>query len=301
MTESTDVSSASPPRQVGAAPNLAEVRTVEDDWSGVTRPADRRRRQNRLNQRAYRGFFVPVMMKVLIRMLGRRRQPLSEGLDQLVVSQESASATGTGPNGYLMIEHPQRRGVTYAFMQLAHLQYSLGNYRLTYLPSLIRLNAINALSENAHFIGISLQGICRDDLISPFNALGPKPLNRTPAEQLCPNNMLPTAQQQAIQHHPWTDLLPAPRLRDNVLAAIQSGALDEDELCADLMEVTQKDQEDGPYLIVWGQASDVANWEASTGFIRKWGGLLRGCPELIRSTNAWRLKRGERTLDIPWE
>ena len=35
-------------------PQLAEMQHPEDDWTGITKSADRRKRQNRLNQRAYR-------------------------------------------------------------------------------------------------------------------------------------------------------------------------------------------------------------------------------------------------------
>ncbi|KAI8668669.1 hypothetical protein NCS57_00679100 [Fusarium keratoplasticum] len=283
MAELREEISIPAPKRFGRVPQLVELRAPGDDWTGVTRTADRRRRQNRLNQRAYR----------------KRKQAQAGASEQLVVSQgQSASTSAFAPDGYLMIDHPRTRAVTYAFMQLAYMQYTLKNHRLTYLPSLIRLNAINALSENAHTIGLPLHGLCRDELISPFNALGPKLLDIVPVENTCPENMRPTALQQAVEHHPWTDLLPAPRLRDNVLNAITSGAIDEDELCADLMEISKSDEEDGPYLIVWGEASDVYNWEASIGFIKKWGGLLRGCPELIESTNRWRLKRGEKKLGV---
>lgn len=35
-------------------PQLVEMQDPEDDWTGKTKAADRRKRQNRLNQRAYR-------------------------------------------------------------------------------------------------------------------------------------------------------------------------------------------------------------------------------------------------------
>lgn len=47
-------SPAGSPVAVGRMSQLAELRDDEDDWTGVTNSADRRRRQNRLNQRAYR-------------------------------------------------------------------------------------------------------------------------------------------------------------------------------------------------------------------------------------------------------
>ena len=37
-------------------PQQAEVRTAEDDWTGSTNAAERRKKQNRLHQRLYRMF-----------------------------------------------------------------------------------------------------------------------------------------------------------------------------------------------------------------------------------------------------
>lgn len=37
-------------------PQLVEMQNPEDDWTGMTGAADRRKRQNRLNQRAYRQY-----------------------------------------------------------------------------------------------------------------------------------------------------------------------------------------------------------------------------------------------------
>ena len=39
---------------LGPMRQRTEVRSLEDDWTGVTSTADRRKLQNRLNQRAYR-------------------------------------------------------------------------------------------------------------------------------------------------------------------------------------------------------------------------------------------------------
>ncbi|KAM5343213.1 hypothetical protein ACJ41O_014179 [Fusarium nematophilum] len=267
---------ANAPRRLGRTPQLLELRDPDDDWTGVTKTSDRRRRQNRLNQRAYR----------------RRQLAQSD-------SPDNGHQVASSSDGYLMIEDPRIRGVTQAFMQLAHMQYLLRKPRLVYLPSLIRLNAINALSHNALLLGIPVEGLCADELISPFNALGPKmPEGTPPPTENCPENLLPTPLQVAVEHHPWTDLLPAPRLRDNVLNGITTGEVDEDVLCCDLLDVVTSQQRDDAYLIVWGDPSDVYGWEVSVGFLRKWGWLLRGCPELIESTNRWRMKRGEARLNI---
>ncbi|KAJ4321160.1 hypothetical protein N0V84_005512 [Fusarium piperis] len=264
-----------PPKRLGRMPQLLELRGPEDDWTGVTEAADRRKRQNRLNQRAY------------------RRRKLEQNEDKSVV------ATRLSLDGYLMIDDPQKRAVTYAFMQLVQMQHTLNNHRLTYLPPLIRLNAANALSHNAWTIGIPPESLCNDEVISQFNAFGPKTLLGITAEQSLPENLSPTQLQLSYAHHPWSDLLPAPRLRDNVLEGVMNKTVDEDELCCDLLGVVSSPEQDEAFLIVWGDPADVYGWEVSIGFFKKWGWLLRGCPELIESTNRWRQQRGEPKIVFP--
>ncbi|KAK7417808.1 hypothetical protein QQZ08_011504 [Neonectria magnoliae] len=248
-------------------PQLAELRDPEDDWTGITKAADRRRRQNRLNQRAYRR---------------RHTQPSQP------VHRETWAA-----DGYRFSPCPRARAVVYAFMELAYLQYSLRAPSTVPLPALIRLNALNGLSRNAASLGIPAEGLCSDDLISPFNSRG------GPSKWAsCPEHLRPTPLQLAIEHHPWSDLLPLPRLRDNILVAITSGGLDEDVLCHDILDVAGGSQCDEALLIVWGDPWDARSWEANVGFLKKWRWLLQGCNELIESTNRWRQSRGEDPLNI---
>lgn len=56
MESSVDLGnpSAALPLSVAVMPQLVELRDPSDDWTGVTSTAERKRRQNRLNQRAYR-------------------------------------------------------------------------------------------------------------------------------------------------------------------------------------------------------------------------------------------------------
>ncbi|KAM0351615.1 hypothetical protein ACHAPU_002625 [Fusarium lateritium] len=251
-----------------------EPQDPHDDWSGITEYRDRRRRQNRLNQRAY-----------------RKRKARNEALEH--VTPEALHT-----NGILIFTTPRERALAYAFMQLVQLQYSLNNIRPALLPSLIRLNAVNAVSSNALHIGLPLEGLCCDDLISPWNALGPEPAPGALVRTSCPESLRPTKLQTEIEHHPWVDLLPIPQLRDNMLRGYTSGAIDEDELCVDLLGLTSSQGLEDAYLIVWGEAHDASSWEVSVGFLKKWGWLLKGCTELIESTNRWRQQRGEAKLDI---
>ena len=85
-------------------------------------------------------------------------------------------------------------------------------------------------------------------------------------------------------------------MRDNMLRGIAAGLFEEDELCLDLVAVDGQLEADRAVLIVWGEAWDPRNWEASVPFLRKWGGLVRGCPEILEATNYWREKRGERKI-----
>lgn len=43
----------------------AAVRVPEDDWTGITNTAERRRLQNRLNSRLYRKYAVELTMQLL--------------------------------------------------------------------------------------------------------------------------------------------------------------------------------------------------------------------------------------------
>lgn len=68
----------------------------------------------------------------------------------------------------------------------------------------------------------------------------------------------PTTLQREIPHHPWLDIFPFPRMWDNLIRA--GDQLDDEE------------------------------------FAKKWGFFLQRCPEILRSTNIWRDRRGERPL-----
>lgn len=82
-------------------------------------------------------------------------------------------------------------------------------------------------------------------------------------------------------------------MRDNLIRA--GDDLDDDELCHDLTAFWDT-RSSNATLLVWGTPWDPGNWEVTEDFAKKWEVFLRGCPEILRSTNSWRARRGEKPL-----
>ncbi|PKS13061.1 hypothetical protein jhhlp_000402 [Lomentospora prolificans] len=287
-----------------------DMRDPSDDWTGVTSREERKRRQNRLNQRAHRR-----------RKNKQQQQAGPSGTEDIKVlpppaltsspartwsvspASSSASEWEAQHEGLLIMTCPRTVERMRRFLREAYEEYTLHAPNVGHLPSLIRLNLIDALARNAIRIGFDPNGLCDDDLISPLNYRGP-PLPDGSLVMLkwrddarrgadCPQALAPTHLQRTVLHHPWIDLFPFPQFRDNVLTSIQAGILDDDELCLDLIEFAGGADGRAPALIVWGEASDWRSWEVTGEFLRKWGWLVRGCAEMVAATNYWRQKRGE--------
>ncbi|SPN97313.1 uncharacterized protein DNG_00827 [Cephalotrichum gorgonifer] len=214
-------------------------------------------------------------------------------------SLQSRSAALHPPevSGWVLYASDGRSASFKALMQRAYEDYVLGGPRLTNLNALIRINVLNAMANNATRMGFTSPGLCDDDHISPYSLLGPPPPQQpTLPSPSCPECLLPTAVQKRLSHHPWIDLLPFPRFRDNTILGIEAGLLDEDELCMDISELPDTVKDRNPTLIVWGEPWNCRAWEVTPDFLRKWGWLLRGCPEILEATNYWRMTRGEKKL-----
>jgi hypothetical protein len=84
-------------------------------------------------------------------------------------------------------------------------------------------------------------------------------------------------------------------MRDNLLLAGE--AYNEDLLCNDLVEFKDIPNEQTG-LIVWSDPWNTASWEVSETFLRNWGWTVKGCADLQKSTNNWRLRRGEKPLSF---
>ena len=159
--------------------------------------------------------------------------------------------------------------------------------RLELLLSVKQYNIFTAMSKNAASIGLSMEAL-RHDIISPFNTSMPWVRNLPPS-------LRPTTLQQQIPHHPWIDLFPIASIRDALLQ--HEGEYDDEKLCHDIFGSCGKEQE-AVGILVWGEAWDPFAYEISERVARKWLWLFHDCIDVIRSSNYWRLKRGEKRLHL---
>lgn len=157
------------------------------------------------------------------------------------------------------------------------------------LLTLSKINVFRAFWNIISILGLS-DAWMHDDAISPFATFHPGYIDNT---QLLPPSLQPTALQRTRSHHPWLDLFPLPNMRDNLLRAQDS--FDEDQLCIDIMGFWDPSLE-SCFLFVWGEPADPRNWEVTENLLRKWPWMIRGCPELLESTNYWRRQRGEKMI-----
>ncbi|KAM6528918.1 hypothetical protein FALCPG4_009870 [Fusarium falciforme] len=273
MNPSEDPESISdfPVTVLGLMPQQLEVTGPGDDWTGVTSARERRRRQNRLNQRTHR----------------KRRAPDSSLSSETHPSgRESCSFS---PGDFDLPTEARHQRWTRVSEHTSN-SFACGIPIPLSLSMVIQLNAFNALVYNACLLGIKTETLCDVKIMSPFTGVGSYTV-----DERCPSTLYPTLAQRTIHHHPWIDLLPLPRLRDNLIRAFQ--IINEREIGSDIMSV-QAVAGEKPTLIVWGDPSNPRWWEASPAFLLKWGYLLRGCQELIEATNYWRERRGEKPFRI---
>ncbi len=149
-----------------------------------------------------------------------------------------------------------------------------------------------------------------------------------------PSDLMPTYTQLTVSHATWTNFIPFPQIRDNLIK--WQDRFSHREFVQDLFgtellaaqwfrerksskEIPQRakklvvgsspfsneeddiDDEvtaDRQSLILWGEPHLKESWEATPGFLRKWVWVVDGCEEFIRSTNHWRKERGEEELRL---
>lgn len=183
---------------------------------------------------------------------------------------------------------PNLHALMNEFEKRALNSYFKASPKTDLLISLSRLNVLRAAYDNTIAVGMTAEWLCQDDIISIFSMQG-----HQVSEDRIPSALRPTDLQRSTPHHPWLDIFPFPQFRDNLIRA--GDHLDDNELCHDLTAFWDT-RTSNARLLVWGIASCPENWEATEDFARKWGFFLRGCPDLLNSTNKWRIRRGEKPL-----
>lgn len=175
---------------------------------------------------------------------------------------------------------------------VAFAEYARGFPRPEFLLGLTQLNFLRALFSNIDVLGLSASDM-HDDTISPFCTANS--WHAEHSEINLPESLKPTKIQRSVFHHPWIDLLPSSKMRDNLILA--GDTFDDIDLCHDLCgyRASYKNEKHSG-VIVWKDPWDSTGWEVTETFLRKWSWVLKDCWDLFRSTNHWRAKRGERPL-----
>lgn len=132
------------------------------------------------------------------------------------------------------------------FPEHVYMSYIQGTPSVEHLALLVKYNVSSALQRNADMLGVKIEYFEWDGT-SPFS-------NRSYElgdieTQNFPTNLLPTRLQCSIEHHTWLDVLPWPKMLDNMLQVFQHPDIcDEDEMCREVVEY--EDVNSKPFLIV---------------------------------------------------
>ncbi|KAK8087575.1 Aryl-alcohol dehydrogenase [Apiospora hydei] len=220
-------------------PPGVHMRQYGEDWTGITNQQERKKLQNRLNKRASR-------------QRKKRAAPTDDPSDVTSTPSPRPDAANTSPLRSLMSTFShckredivQKRAMLARFAEQAIASYMMADPHADHRLKLIQLNTINGFTRNAAALGFSFDWlIC--ELVSPFGLISQ--LSPPPA----PSSLAPTSMQLSTRHHPWLDLFPFPKMRDNLLVATAVlSAEDEQRLFDDIME-SGGGRSEWAGLVVW--------------------------------------------------
>ncbi|KAF2111391.1 hypothetical protein BDV96DRAFT_649952 [Lophiotrema nucula] len=302
---------------------LKDAREEQDDWTGKSDAKERRKLQNRLHQRAWRRkkagrrTEVPLAIREgesMENAFARAVAAFTAGAEETETTsaRDRAGSSSTSSTSSTITLTPNYRPALITFVPktnplippvITYISPSTPPssapafvFPLSpdhYLLTLVQYNVLRAVITNLQLCSLlsHLPSECRAALNIPT----------PPPPSTIPPSFAPTHTQSSVPHPSWIDTVPCPQLRDNLI--LTQGRWDEDELCGDMCGGLYEGYDDVVQrgLLVWDEPWRVGSWEVSTGFVEKWGWLLKGCTEMERSTNLWREGRGEDKLNFEVE
>lgn len=270
---------------------ITTVMTANENWRGKNDPAERRRIQNRLNQRAFRqrqrAGESPKQY--------RPRAGSSKAEDQ--DESSSSESEDEGDSNQSDSDQPSPNAEGPSTTRSTETQSSSTTDAQTglvwdELARIINRNFLQAAVQNAQQLGLNLQALQQG---SPVKT--PRTANRQ-----IPPSLVPVEAQYLVAHDPIIDILPHARLRYNILHGIATGQVNAAEFSQRLRTSGSLEQVSGNWqrrgVVVWTDPHQTSSWELSEPFVRRWYFLLNNCEDLLAGTNAWRGRRGERLFPL---
>jgi len=287
---------------------LKEARDPDDDWTGMTLRAERKKRQNRLNQRSYSKrlhFTFPHSSSVLVLQLltiqGRRKhlQQLSSSPTSSELPESELPESDRSPS---CSHYPTSKSPLAVFRKDSPFPASLST---DHLMLLVQYNFYRGCFSN-----MVLAGVNADDHANGVLILS-SPVPHSPP------TLEPTLLQRTVMHAAWIDSVPHADLRDRFIRQI--GKYDPEEYWSDLigdlhisLEGTEEKKEGKEKeeklkkrefgrecmgVVCWDTPWTIEGYEFTARHLRKWGWMYGRCEAIIiKNSNRWRAKRGEAPL-----
>lgn len=174
-----------------------------------------------------------------------------------------------------------------------------------------RVCCVDAIWSNCLCLGLEQDTFCGDDAVSPFSRPTRSGVDDGSNDSIVHTvqsmfktlkpDLRPTREQIVINHPPWSDVLPFPTFRKNIIK--RQEAVDAEDLFQDLMDglicwggtgIGRRERDCSTGHASTGTPWDSRSWEAKPWFIRKYWELLGGEEgELVRQSEWWRNMRGD--------